>query len=207
MAIRNIVFDVGNVIVPWDPVGIEQRAFGEERVASNRYTSPFRGNQIWLAINRGEISLDDARARYVANHDFTPNEIERLYVELMASFPLKIDTLVLMNELKVAGFRLFAITDNVREIVAHLKEAHDFWHLFDHAAVSAEIGVLKPDARIYRWLLNTAGLSAAECVFLDDVQRNVDGAKAVGMAAQLFTDAAQARRDLRSVGVDVAEVA
>ena len=63
--------------------------------------------------------------------------------------------------------------------------------------------MLKPDPRIYHWLLDHAEITAEECVFLDDVQRNVDGAKAVGMEAFVFTDAAKAREDLYSLGLEI----
>ncbi len=204
MPIRHVVFDVGNVLVPWDPAGIEVRALGAERVAAPDFEPPFRGNAIWLSVNRGELTLAEAKRRYIAEHGFTADDMDSLYHALFDSFPIKADTLALMHDLRRAQYRLFAITDNVHEIVAHLKEIHDFWALFETAAVSAEVGVLKPDPRIYRWLLETARIEADECIFLDDVERNVDGAKAVGMEAFVFTDAFNARRDLRSVGVEIA---
>ncbi len=204
MPIRNIVFDVGNVLVPWDPAGIEARALGVERVSATGFVPPFRGNATWLAVNRGELTLTEAKRHYIAHDGLTADDVDKLYEALFDSFPIKADTLALMHELRCAQYRLFAITDNVHEVVAHLKESHDFWALFETAAVSAEIGVLKPDPRIYRWLLDTARIEASECVFLDDVERNVDGAKAVGMEAFVFTDAPMARRDLRSVGVEIA---
>ncbi|MEE4199744.1 HAD family hydrolase [Erythrobacter sp.] len=203
MAIRNFVFDVGNVLVPWDPAGIERRAFGEERVAAADYVAPLRGHDTWIAVNRGELTLEEAAQRYIAEDGFARGDIDRLYAELFASFPLIADSAQLLRECRAAGYRTFAITDNVHEIVAHLKGVHDFWPLFEVAAVSAELGVLKPDPAIYRWLLDTAELTARECVFLDDVARNVEGARAVGMEAFLFTNAAQARRDLAAIGVDL----
>ncbi len=207
MAIRNIVFDVGNVIVPWDPVGIETRAFGSDRVCADGYVAPFRDNEIWLSVNRGELTLAEAKQHYIALCGLTADDVDCLYEELFASFPLMHETRALMDELQATGYRLFAITDNVHEIVAHLKAIHDFWPMFEVAAVSAEIGVLKPDPRIFRWLLDTAGLTARECLFFDDVARNVDGAAAVGMAGRVFTDAATARRDLGALGVNVARAA
>ena len=201
MAIKNVVFDVGNVLVPWDPAGIEAAAFGKARVEAEGFVPPLRGNSVWLAVNRGELSLDEAKAVYVAEQGFAPEEIDALWEALYAAFPLMTDTRALMDELKAAGYRLFAITDNVHEIVAQLKRDYDFFDLFEAAAVSAELGFLKPDPRIYRWLLETGDIDAGESVFLDDVQRNIDGAKAVGMEACLFTTAAKAREDLRALGV------
>ena len=206
MPIRNIVFDVGNVLVPWDPAGIETLALGPARVETHGFVPPLRGNPIWLAVNRGEHSLEEAKQRYVAEQGFTAAEIDALWEALYASFPLMADTRALMDELKAAGYRLFAITDNVHEIVAQLKRDYDFFDLFEVAAVSAELGSLKPDPRIYHWLLEAGGIEASESVFFDDVQRNVDGAKAVGMEAFVFTTAAKAREDLRGLGASLPEV-
>ncbi|MEM7688640.1 MAG: HAD family phosphatase [Pseudomonadota bacterium] len=203
MPVRNIVFDVGNVLVPWDPAGIEVTAFGQERLEADGFVPPLRGNPTWLAVNRGELSLEEAKAVYVAQQGFAPEEIDALWEALFKAFPLMSDTRAMMDELKTSGYRLFAITDNVHEIVAQLKRDYDFFDQFEVAAVSAELGVLKPDPRIYQWLLDTAKFEATECVFLDDVQRNVDGAKAVGMEACLFTTAAKAREDLRALGVSL----
>ncbi|MEO1649341.1 MAG: HAD family phosphatase, partial [Pseudomonadota bacterium] len=100
MAIRNIVFDVGNVLVPWDPAGIEARALGAVRVEADGFVPPLRGNPIWLAVNRGEHSLEEAKQRYVAEQGFAPSEIDALWEALYASFPLMVETRALMDELK-----------------------------------------------------------------------------------------------------------
>jgi len=204
MPLRNVIFDVGNVLVPWDPAGIERRAFGDARFEAADFVPPLRGNAIWLAVNRGELTLAEAKARYIAEQGFAPRDIDQLWEALYASFPLITDTRALMDDLKASGYRLFAITDNVNEIVAQLKRDYDFWHLFEAAAVSAELGIMKPDPRIYRWLLEKGGIAAEESVFLDDVERNVEGAKAVGIEAILFTNAGKAREDLRTAGLTLA---
>jgi len=111
-------------------------------------------------------------------------------------------TEALAGRLRAAGYRLFALTDNVREIVAHLKTRFQFWELFDGAVVSAEIGMLKPHEGIFRHLVETFGLEPLETVFLDDVQANVDGARRVGLNARLFTTAEQCERDLRAMGLE-----
>lgn len=201
MPIRNIVFDIGNVVVPWNPDAIVRDALGAERVEDPGFRSPLSGNSIWLAVNRGEHSLEDAKGHYIAQHGLTGAEVDRLYEALFASLVLIEDTPPLMRELHAAGYRLFAITDNVHEIVAFLKERYDFWSMFEHAAVSAEIGTLKPDPAIYRHLLDAGDLEPGECLFFDDIPANVAGAEAVGMVSRVFTDAQAARSDLAELGV------
>ncbi len=203
MEIRNIVFDIGNVVVPWDPHGITRTALGDARVDDPEFRSPLVASPTWLAVNRGEHSLEVAKQRFMAEHGLTSSEIDRLYAVLMDSMVLIEDTQMLMQELVDAGYRLFAITDNVREIVAHLKARHDFWPMFEYAAVSAELGLLKPDARIYRHLLEEASLIPSESVFFDDVPANVAGAEAVGMVGRVFTDANTARGDLTALGIEL----
>ncbi len=72
---------------------------------------------------------------------------------------------------------------------------------FEDIVVSGEIRALKPKPEIYRRLLDDNGLTAGDCLFIDDVQENVDGAKAVGMHAVRFTDAAALRSELGEHGL------
>lgn len=202
--IRNIVFDIGNVLVRWDSRGIVEAAFGiEGDAARERWQGLFVEADIWRALNRGEHTEDAAKQAFVEAGHCSEQEVEALFTALYDSLHLIEDTPPLMRRLKDAGYRLFALTDNVREIVAHLSARHDWWAMFEGVSNSAEIGVLKPDPRMYRHLLETNGLNAEETVFLDDMPGNVDGARAAGMHAFVFTDAVQAERDLRSLGVAI----
>ena len=73
--------------------------------------------------------------------------------------------------------------------------------MFDGAIVSADAGLLKPDAAIFRHLLKTFSLEASETVFFDDVRRNVEGAQSVGIEARVFTTPNQCEQDLRALGL------
>ncbi len=97
---------------------------------------------------------------------------------------------------------MYALTDNVAEIVEYLKATYKFWPLFDGAVVSAELGVLKPQPEIYQALLSNNGLEASETVFIDDVPYNVEGAKTVGMAGIQFIDLVQCENELRALSVE-----
>jgi putative hydrolase of the HAD superfamily len=200
--IRNVVFDIGNVLVRWNPRGIVEAAFGLSGDAADaRLRQLFAETDIWRALNRGEHTEAGAKAAYVDEGHLTEAEAEALFAALYDSLHLLEDTPPLMERLAAAGYRLFALTDNVHEIVAHLSGRHEWWAMFEHVTNSAELGVLKPDPRIYAHMLDTNGLVPEETVFFDDMPGNVAGAQAAGMHAFVFTDAAQAEADLRSLGV------
>ena len=198
------MFDIGNVLVRWDSLGIVEAAFGlSGDEATARRHALFVESDIWRALNRGEHSEAGAKAAYVAAGLLTEAEADALFAALYDSLHLLEDTPPLMERLAAAGYRIFALTDNVHEIVAHLSGTHDWWAHFEHVTNSAELGVLKPDPRIYAHMLETNGLLPEETVFFDDMSGNVAGAHAAGMHAFVFTDAAQAERDLASLGVEL----
>ncbi|GMM92023.1 HAD family hydrolase [Qipengyuania sp. MTN3-11] len=203
-AIRNVVFDIGNVFVRWHPPTIVESAFGLSGTeAEARRRALFVESDIWRALNRGEHSEAEAKRAYVYAGLLSEEEADPFFAAIYDSLELLADTPPLMERLAEAGFRLFALTDNVREIVAHLAKTHEWWGRFEGVSNSAEIGVLKPDPRMFRHVLETNGLVAGETVFFDDMPGNVEGARKAGMHAFVFTDAAQAKRDLRSLGVAV----
>jgi putative hydrolase of the HAD superfamily len=200
--IRNIVFDIGNVVVRWNPALISERTFGAERGTAD-YAARLFGAPIWKAINLGQLSEMEAKLAYGRDHGLTVEEADALFFHVKDSQELVPGTTDLMVQLADRGYRLFALTDNVHEIVAHLKGRYDFWDYFEGAAVSAELGVLKPSAAIYQYLLDTYGLVAEETLFLDDVPANAQGARDIGMHALVFTATDQAISDMRELGIAV----
>lgn len=201
--IRNVVFDVGNVFVRWSPGTIVDRTFGEPfgGDANKRRTTEIFGSSTWLALNRGELSFDEAADEYRAQLGLTLQQCTDLFHHITDSQTPVDGTEALAVSLKQAGYRVFGLTDNVREIVSHLRRRYAFWNLFEGVVVSAEIGILKPNPVIFQHLLDRFGLSATETVFLDDMQRNVDGARAAGIAAIVFSDASKCSSDLRELGL------
>jgi len=200
MAIKNVVFDIGNVVVKWAPLDIVGRTFGpgegSELLAANIFQS-----EIWRELNKGHYSEQQAKAHFCREQHFTPQEIDHLFVNITASQSLIEGTLALMDDLKSAGYHLYALTDNVHEIVAYLKKRHDFWPRFEAAVVSAECGLLKPDPEIYQHLAKSCAIVPNESVFLDDVLANVEGARTEDFHAIQFINAQQARHDLAALGL------
>jgi len=201
--IKNVIFDVGNVFVRWSPPDVVERCFGIPKNSDEnlqRAEALLRG-PLWRRLNMGKLTQAEAALAYQAEFGLSKQQAEELFFHVTDHQEPIQGTEALARRLKRSGYRVFALTDNVHEIVAYLKARHQFWPLFDDAVVSAEIGLMKPDPAIFRHAIERFGLVAAETVFLDDIDANVDGAQSVGMASLLFTTAERGEVDLRELGL------
>ncbi|MFQ0977583.1 HAD family phosphatase [Vibrio campbellii] len=198
--IKNVVFDVGNVLVRWSPIEIVRLTFGNdvdaEALAKDLFTSA-----IWLDLNKGLITETQAKQRYQLEKQLSESEAERFFYYVKHTQLLIYGGVDLLKRIKSAGYRVFALTDNVVEIVEYLKATYDFWPLFEGTTVSAELGLLKPQPEIYQSLLETHQLLAKETVFLDDMPYNVEGAREVGIEAIQFKHAEQCECELKAMGL------
>jgi putative hydrolase of the HAD superfamily len=197
--IKNIVFDIGNVLVKWAPHEVVERFFPNEDY--DQLTKDLFKSQSWLDLNMGKFAEEELIKTYNRTHNIEISKLEELMKEIKASLTPLEGSFELLDRLYKAGIPLYSITDNVHEIVAYLKSSYDFWPKFKGVAMSADIGILKPNAGIYEYLLKTYSLRPEECIFFDDVLKNVEGARAVGMQAIQFTTAAACERELESLGI------
>jgi len=199
-AIKNVVFDVGNVIVRWSPIEIVRLTFGNDIDAEKQAKRLFHSEN-WLNLNKGLISEAQSKQQYQDEYGLSENQSEQLFYYVKHSQLLIFGTISLMKRLKTSGYRVYALTDNVTEIVEHLKTTYDFWPLFDGTTVSADLGMLKPQPEIYEALLSQHSLQANETVFLDDMPHNVAGAQQQGIHAIQFFNAEQCEQDLKQLGL------
>jgi putative hydrolase of the HAD superfamily len=142
------------------------------------------------AYDRGGSDLDYWRA--VASHvgvdvdEQLSEDLTRLDIE--GWLPTDDKTVKLLGQLTGLGARL-ALLSNAPSSFGRVAERQPWAEHFTHLVFSGDLRMIKPDAEIYTALLDTLGAGPADCVFVDDRQVNIDGAKAVGMAAHLWTSA------------------
>jgi putative hydrolase of the HAD superfamily len=203
MNIKNIVFDVGNVLVHYDPAAIIKQCFPEENEQKQALLvqSIFK-QQTWYDLNLGLITEAQAIQRY---HNELGIEIAQLrhLVETVKVSLTPLDGINLLQTLHSNDYPLYALTDNTLEIMAYLKKRYDFWPLLQGVVVSADIGYLKPAKEIYQQLLTEYDLVPAQTLFIDDMPKNVEGAIACGLQAIQYLNVDQCIAELRSRGVRV----
>jgi len=193
--IKNIVFDVGNVLVRWDPRFIISQAFPQHHNPAELATALFK-NQIWLNLNLGLITEQEALRHYQQQFGFENHELQNLMEIAKASLTPIEESINLLKSLQ-QDFELYALTDNTKAIMAYLTQKYDFWPVFQGIVVSAEVGHLKPSQEIYQHLLSTYQLIAKETVFIDDYLINVEGARKMGIHAIQFQNTQQCILELQ----------
>lgn len=191
-----VVFDLGNVIVQNDMITCIKKQFGDRTLEVLKLMTP-----VWIEVNRGTLSVDAALHQYAEMFGRTFEEMHSIYEDMCYSIKLVPGTVDIMKELKSSGYKLYALTDNISELVEYYSANFDFIPLFDGMIVSSEVKMLKPDPQIYQKLFDTFNLNPSDGIFFDDLQVNVDGALAKGLEAYLFTDALSCQLLLQELGV------
>lgn len=195
-----VVFDIGGVLIQWDPRHLYRKLF-EDEAAMEHFLATVCTHDWNFRQDLGR-TWDEAVAELTARH---PDQAERI-----AAYHLRWEEMVpgpmpgspeILEALKRRGIPLYAITNFSAEKLPLMQRRYDFLNRFDGMVVSAEVGLAKPDPAIYRRLLDDHGLEAADTVFIDDVARNVEAARAVGMHAVQFTSAERLRADLERFGL------
>lgn len=198
-----VVFDIGNVLIHWDPRIVYRTVFASETEVDHFLTHvlPPEWN---LEQDRGR-GWSEAEAERIALFPDSAEHIRAFRLRWREMVPHAIDgTVAILAKLKAAGVPLYAITnfasDTFREAQAMYPYLADS---FIDIVISGEEKLIKPDPAIFRVLLERQGLAAADCVFVDDSRKNVEAAAALGFHALLFTGPERFAEELRGLGFGV----
>ncbi|MCF9046394.1 HAD family hydrolase [Acinetobacter nectaris] len=198
--IDTVVFDFGNVLVRWAPKEIINLTFSSPDNAEQLAKDIFAGD-IWKNLNLGKLTEAEAKQEYAERYHLSSVTLDALFYYVKQTQILIYNTHILLEKLSQANYRLYALTDNVKEIVSHLRANYSFWNIFDGHVVSAEIGMMKPQKEIFQYLMDTYQVIPEHSVFLDDMAWNVQAASAMGFKTIHFTNADIAEQQLKAFGL------
>jgi 2-haloacid dehalogenase len=196
----NVVFDLGNVLLRWDPRFLYRQIFDDE--AKMEWFLANICNMEWVLAQDRRQSFKEGIALSKARHPEFADALEAFDARWHEALPGVIDdTVAILHELDERHVPLYAITNFNGEKFAETRLRFPFLTKFRDVVVSGEEQLLKPEPEIYELLLARNGLRAHECVFVDDNVANVSGAEAAGMAGHHFTSAAMLRTALQGHGL------
>lgn len=202
-AVGNVVFDIGRVLIQWDPTRLYSEIF-PDTAERDRFLAEICSDDWNRELDRGR-PFAEGIAECVARHPDFETAIRAWDERWHDMVPGAIDGSVrLLEGLRAADVPTWAITNFSTEKYAEAVARFPFLAGFRDTVVSAHERLLKPDPAIYRVLLDRNGLDPATCLFIDDVPANVEGARAVGMKAVPFTSPERLAADLRDHGLPVA---
>ncbi|MCR5332175.1 MAG: HAD family phosphatase [Lachnospiraceae bacterium] len=196
--IKNIVFDIGNVLAAfrWKEYIAE---LGIEGRMADRLAGATTMNRLWREVDRGVMSVNDIIEASIA----TDPEIEdliRLFFKDRRRLVMEYDySRGWIEELKTRGYKIYLLSNYSQDHFQYISRHFSFFGLEDGMVISYTIKLLKPERGIYEKLYEKYGLNPEECAFLDDSRENIEGATATGMKGIVFTDLEQARSELEEL--------
>lgn len=203
--IRNILFDMGNVLIRFDRKLFLDRLDLSEADKEILLRDVFASVD-WAHMDRGTkteaMALESMKARLPQRLHAAAEEMTLRWDEPL--IPIE-GMYELVEELKEKGYGIYLLSNaSVRQ--------HAYWlripasRFFDGTLISADEHVMKPQPEIYRLCLQRFGLKAEESFFIDDMAHNIEGALFCGLSGAVFHgDVNRLRKDLREAGVDIAE--
>ncbi len=191
-----VVFDLGGVLIDWNPRYHFRDVFEGDDAAMERFLTQVCSPS-WNERQDAGRSIADAEAELIAQHPHLADKIRSFYAGFDRMMRDQIHgTVAILEELHALGTPLYALTNWSAETIGFGLRRFDFFRRFRGIVVSGEIKLKKPDPAIFRHLLGTHALEAHACIFIDDSEKNVRGARDVGMHALHFTTPPTLRRDL-----------
>lgn len=201
MKISAIIFDLGGVLIDWNPRHLYRKIFrgDEEKVeAFLRDVCTLEWNELQDA---GRPLAEGTRA-LAEQFPHWKSEIEAYYGRWPEMIGGRVQgTAEIVRDLSRAGIALFALSNWSGETLPHIKDDYPELCCFRHIFFSFQYGLTKPDPRLFQIAIDSIGCPAPSLLFVDDNSRNVAAARAAGMRAVRFENADVLRRQLLDLGI------
>ena len=201
--ISNLVLDVGKVLVQWDPDEAMRKLDFSEEERSAISTAMFTSGK-WAETDRGVLSDEELLTFFYEEAPVYKEQIKRLWDNIdlaIWQFPYVKDWI---RSMKAAGYRVYILSNYGEHTYHKTRESGlNFLPMVDGAIFSYTIQMVKPNAEIYEALCERFDLKPEECIFIDDLPANIEGAKAVGMQGIVFTGISDVLAELKKLGVEL----
>jgi 2-haloacid dehalogenase len=199
--IKAIIFDLGNVLIDWNPKYVFDKLIEDEEKRKHFFENICTSD--WNEEQDAGRSIKQATEELVKKHPDWKDAIEAFYgrwTEMLGG-PIN-ETVDILWKLKQSNhYKLYALTNWSAETFPVALGLYDFLHWFDGRVVSGEEKMRKPNPAFYQILLDRYQLKAEETLFIDDSLRNISAAEKLGIKSILFQSPQQLQVSLRALEI------
>ncbi|MEJ7685753.1 MAG: HAD family phosphatase [Variovorax sp.] len=187
----NIVFDLGAVLLTWEPVSLVQAQFPHHAPtaeAAHALARQMFHHEDWLGFDRGTHTLDDAIGRMALRLSMSSDQLGTALApmgERLAPIAVTVELLDRLRARRDAGddIRLYYLSNMPAPYARVLEQRHAFFRWFDGGIFSGDVQLIKPRRAIFELMAERHRLAAAETIFIDDMPANVAAAREFGWHA------------------------
>jgi len=199
--LSTVIFDLGGVLIDWDPRHLYRKLFADDEAAMELFLATVCTHEWNRCQDAGRSFAEGARLLKAEHPD---------QAELIDAYGIRFDEMIagpiggsiaILAELRERGKRLFGLTNWSAETYPVALQRFEFLRWFRGVLVSGEIGLIKPDPRIFGLLIERFGIDPQRAVYVDDVEANIAAAEPFGIHAIHFTTPARLREELVALGL------
>lgn len=196
--IKNVVFDIGNVLAGfiWEEF---YHSFGYSEEIFEKLADATVRSSFWNEMDRGKLSDEELIEGFIKNDPSVEKEIREVLKNVKGMIRRYDYAIPWIRELKEKGCHVYVISNFAHKAHMDCMEALDFLNEIDGGILSYQVKLIKPAPEIYRLLCSKYDLKASECVFIDDLQSNIEAAQKEGMHGIVFKTYEQAKAELEAV--------
>ena len=193
--IRNIIFDVGKVLVSYEPEEMMRKlGYTEEQIRI--VNAAMFCNPLWDEADRGLRSCEEYHEAFLNQNPEHKDIIQKAYEHIGDCIELLPHAMDWILEMKQRGYHVYILSNYSEYTFEVTKEKLAFLPLMDGIVFSYKTKMGKPDEGIYKKLISEIFLEEEESVFIDDRRENVESARRIGIESILFNDYNQAKKEL-----------
>ena len=187
MKIKNLVFDLGNVLVAFQPKDYMKRLGFSNQEIENLFQIIFKDKR-WSEFDRGTIQIEEYTEALIHEHPEYKDRIMQMFSENWTANFLKPKHKSIEFLIEASKKYNIYVLSNVSEYVLTYVKTLGFWDKVSGGTYSYAVKSLKPDPKIYERFISDNNVVPGECLFLDDLPQNIEAAQAAGINGIVFCD-------------------
>lgn len=199
--IKNIIFDLGNVILDFQPKIYVRSKIDEEKV-EEIYKCIFQSDE-WPMLDRGTICEEDAKGNIINRNTESEELINKVFenwYDILTPIESSVNTL---KKLKQKGYKIYYLSNFHLAAFEYINNKYDLFKLFEGGVVSYKEKLLKPEKEIYEKILYRYSLEPGETLFIDDMEQNIEAAIKLGLKGIVLKEPRKLEDELQKFDINI----